>query len=77
MVQASWGGPWEVARCVVVSPLFVLPLFIKSVSAVGYGATTFPGLTEALVYDKNATLAQEEAKRLQKLVDALVKELKP
>ncbi|KAL5527160.1 hypothetical protein ACEPAG_5951 [Sanghuangporus baumii] len=42
----------------------------------GYGATTFPGLTEALVYDKNATLAQEEAKRLQALIDALAEELK-
>ncbi|EJD00928.1 Zn-dependent exopeptidase [Fomitiporia mediterranea MF3/22] len=42
----------------------------------GYGATTFPGLTEALTFDNNATLAQEEAKRLQALIDALAKDLK-
>ncbi|KAH8113339.1 Zn-dependent exopeptidase [Phellopilus nigrolimitatus] len=41
----------------------------------GYGATTFPGVTEALIYDKNATLAQAEAKRLEKLIDALVKRI--
>lgn len=42
----------------------------------GYGATTFPGLTEAFTVDKNATLAQLEAKRLQHLIDALAETVK-
>lgn len=42
----------------------------------GYGATTFPALTESLTYDKNATLAKAEAKRLQKLIDDLAEEIK-
>ncbi|KAI0321954.1 Zn-dependent exopeptidase [Amylostereum chailletii] len=41
----------------------------------GYGATTLPALTEAITIEKNATLAEYEAKRLQgaieKLTDAL------
>ncbi|KAF8913769.1 hypothetical protein CPB84DRAFT_1720466 [Gymnopilus junonius] len=41
----------------------------------GYGATTLPGLTEALVFDKNATLAQFEADRLEVLIGKLVKKL--
>ncbi|KAG2156266.1 hypothetical protein DEU56DRAFT_766277 [Suillus clintonianus] len=38
----------------------------------GYGATTFPGLTEALTMDKNATAAAYEAGRLKALIDDLV-----
>jgi len=38
----------------------------------GYGATTFPALTEALE-EKNLTLATVEAGRLAKLVDDLAK----
>uniref|UniRef100_A0A8H7Y1D9 Zn-dependent exopeptidase n=1 Tax=Psilocybe cubensis TaxID=181762 RepID=A0A8H7Y1D9_PSICU len=38
----------------------------------GYGATTFPGLTEAITFEKNATLAQSEADRLQELIDRIV-----
>ena len=30
----------------------------------GYGATTFPGLTEAIKYEKNQTLVEYEAARL-------------
>lgn len=41
----------------------------------GYGATTFPGLTEALIYEKNMTLVQYEAERLEKLFGALGKEI--
>ncbi|TDL29247.1 Zn-dependent exopeptidase [Rickenella mellea] len=41
----------------------------------GYGATTFPGLTEALTYEKNVTLAQYEAGRLQKVIEQLAREL--
>ena len=42
----------------------------------GYGATTFPALTEAFTIDKNVTLAQVEAKRLETLIDNLAKTLK-
>jgi N-acetylated-alpha-linked acidic dipeptidase len=37
----------------------------------GYGATTLPGLTEALTIDKNATLVQHEAGRLTDLLEKL------
>ena len=39
--------------------------------AVGYGATTFPGLTEALTIEKNMTLVQYEASRLTDLLRRL------
>ncbi|KAI0720289.1 Zn-dependent exopeptidase [Cerioporus squamosus] len=42
----------------------------------GYGATTFPALTEAFTIEKNATLAEYETKRLQNLVENLVDALK-
>ncbi|KAG1833473.1 hypothetical protein EV424DRAFT_1365464 [Suillus variegatus] len=38
----------------------------------GYGATTFPGITEALTMDKNATAAAYEAGRLKVLIDDLL-----
>ncbi|KAJ3508656.1 hypothetical protein NLJ89_g5632 [Agrocybe chaxingu] len=42
----------------------------------GYGATTFPALTEAITFEKNATLANYEVERLEKLLDKLEKRLK-
>ncbi|KAI0750967.1 Zn-dependent exopeptidase [Daedaleopsis nitida] len=42
----------------------------------GYGATTFPALTEAFTIEKNATQAEYEIKRLQELVDNLTSVLK-
>jgi len=42
----------------------------------GYGATTLPGLTEAIIFDKNSTLAQGEVTRLQVLIDNIVKTIK-
>ncbi|KAI0638348.1 Zn-dependent exopeptidase [Trametes polyzona] len=42
----------------------------------GYGATTFPALTEAFTIEKNATIAQYEAKRLQKLIEKIAHEIK-
>ncbi|KAI0353001.1 Zn-dependent exopeptidase [Trametes cingulata] len=42
----------------------------------GYGATTFPALTEAFTIEKNATMAQYEANRLQKLIEKLASEIK-
>ncbi|KAG8716114.1 hypothetical protein FRC11_009163 [Ceratobasidium sp. 423] len=41
----------------------------------GYGATTFPALTEAITLDKNATLATYEAERLARLLEKLAKNL--
>jgi len=42
----------------------------------GYGATTFPGLTEALTMDQNATAAAYEAGRLKTLIDNLVETIR-
>ncbi|KAF8812309.1 Zn-dependent exopeptidase [Phlegmacium glaucopus] len=43
----------------------------------GYGATTFPAITEAITLDKDATLVQHEAKRLKKLLDKLANDITP
>ena len=40
-----------------------------------YGATTLPGLTEALTLEKNSTLAKHEAERLTVLVNKLSKSI--
>ncbi|KAF5333503.1 hypothetical protein D9611_002581 [Ephemerocybe angulata] len=37
----------------------------------GYGATTFPGLTEAITFDRNATLVEHECERLEGLLNRL------
>ncbi|WWD17285.1 hypothetical protein CI109_101725 [Kwoniella shandongensis] len=41
----------------------------------GYGATTFPGLTEALTIDHDPALAQKEADELTDLISAIAKRL--
>ncbi|KZT43059.1 Zn-dependent exopeptidase [Sistotremastrum suecicum HHB10207 ss-3] len=41
----------------------------------GYGATTLPGLTEAITLDKNVTQAQYEAGRLEALITSLAESL--
>ncbi|KIM91157.1 hypothetical protein PILCRDRAFT_811656 [Piloderma croceum F 1598] len=41
----------------------------------GYGATTFPALTESLTLEKNSTLAAYEADRLTRLIKKLVQEI--
>lgn len=43
--------------------------------SIGYGATTFPALTEAITIEKNATLAKYEADRLVELLDQLAREI--
>lgn len=43
----------------------------------GYGATTLPGLTEAITFEANATLVRYEAERLQELIDRLAEEILP
>ncbi|KAK7037544.1 Vacuolar protein sorting-associated protein 70 [Paramarasmius palmivorus] len=42
----------------------------------GYGATTLPALTEAITFEKNATLAQYEVGRLKDVVDGLTETVK-
>ena len=44
---------------------------------IGYGATTFPAITEAITLDKNVTLIQYEAKRLKTLLDKLAHVITP
>jgi len=41
----------------------------------GYGATTFPGLTEAIKFDRNETLVKYEADRLKGAIDGIIKKL--
>ena len=43
----------------------------------GYGATTFPGLTEAIVYEKDISLIQHEALRLEALITELAVQITP
>ncbi|KAF5391031.1 hypothetical protein D9757_004051 [Collybiopsis confluens] len=42
----------------------------------GYGATTFPGLTEAITLDRNSTLAKHEARRLESLISKLAETIR-
>lgn len=46
-------------------------------NATGYGATTFPALTEALEIDRNVTLAAYEAERLAVLLEKLADTIEP
>ncbi|KZP07972.1 Zn-dependent exopeptidase [Athelia psychrophila] len=43
----------------------------------GYGATTMPGVTEALTLEKNVTLAEYEADRLAQKIEKMVIHLRP
>ncbi|KAF8913770.1 hypothetical protein CPB84DRAFT_1720468 [Gymnopilus junonius] len=43
----------------------------------GYGATTFPALTESIVYEKNETFILHEAQRLEKLLEVLASTIDP
>jgi N-acetylated-alpha-linked acidic dipeptidase len=45
--------------------------------SIGYGATTFPALTETITLEKNVTLIYHEAKRLQTLLDKLANDIAP
>ena len=42
----------------------------------GYGATTLPGLTEAITIEKNTTLANIEAARLTEAVEKIAAALR-
>jgi len=41
----------------------------------GYGATTFPALTESITIENNATQAEYEVKRLEALVDGIIRRI--
>ena len=56
---------WIVWKCVVLT----VPT--------GYGATTFPGLTEAITFDKNLTLIRHEASRLEHLIKKMASTVTP
>ncbi|EEB89988.1 hypothetical protein MPER_11864 [Moniliophthora perniciosa FA553] len=43
----------------------------------GYGATTFPALSDAIQFDRNVTGAKYEARRLVGLLDALAEKTRP
>jgi N-acetylated-alpha-linked acidic dipeptidase len=47
------------------------------VHSLGYGATTFPALTEAVIYEKNVTLIKHEANRLESLLVQLAANIEP
>lgn len=59
-------------RCSCLGEIVELTLWWYS----GYGATTFPALTEAITIENNATLVEYEAERLQKLIDKLAHDIK-
>ncbi|KAI0677357.1 Zn-dependent exopeptidase [Trametes maxima] len=42
----------------------------------GYGATTLPSITEALTFEQNATLAEQEASRVSALLEKLTETIK-
>lgn len=50
----------------------VLPCLLRA----GYGATTLPALSEAVLYERNVTLAEYEVARLIDLIRKLAKDLK-
>jgi len=43
--------------------------------SLGYGATTFPALTESITIENNATQAEYEVKRLEALVDGIMRRI--
>jgi len=43
--------------------------------SLGYGATTFPALTESITIENNATQAEYEVKRLEVLVDGIIRRI--
>lgn len=47
------------------------------VHSLGYGATTFPALTEAITYEKNVTFIKYEANRLESLLVQLAADIEP
>ena len=44
---------------------------------IGYGATTLPALTEAILYEQNATLVEYEVTRLTTLLTQLAQSIEP
>lgn len=41
----------------------------------GYGATTLPALTESITIENNATQAEYEVKRLEALVNGIIRDI--
>jgi N-acetylated-alpha-linked acidic dipeptidase len=55
---------------------FRLCRFIQTEDSSGYGATTLPAITEAITYEHDAKLAQQEADKLAYLVHNMAAGLK-
>ena len=68
VAPGKWLGELENARCVI--PNLLMGLFLT-----GYGATTLPGITEAITMDRDADAAGREAERLRLCIDNLTQRL--
>lgn len=75
MVSQPRDRPGQVVGYVLVAEF--LEVRGLTVCVLGYGATPLPSIYDALVYDKNVTLSQEEVRRVQKLIDALTDTITP
>lgn len=54
---------------------FMLAFDVSDDLSSGYGATTFPALTESITIENNATQAEYEVKRLETLVDGITRRI--
>jgi N-acetylated-alpha-linked acidic dipeptidase len=63
-------GKWLGECCGVLVLLLLTMIYIA-----GYGATTFPAITEAITIEHNATLVQYETARLKDLIDGIANSL--
>jgi N-acetylated-alpha-linked acidic dipeptidase len=70
VAPGKWLGKLSLCFAVLLTMSMPMTLLLA-----GYGATTLPALTEAITFEKNSTLAQYEADRLQSLVDKIVKKI--
>lgn len=69
VAPGKWLGMYYLKYCdQLISHIFTL---------LGYGATTLPGLSEAIEFEKNHTLASYEEDRLVYLLDILSDTIRP
>lgn len=66
VAPGKWLGELHSAQC-------ALPRSLMGLS--GYGATTFPGITEAITMDEDALAASREVERLRLLIDGLTERI--
>jgi N-acetylated-alpha-linked acidic dipeptidase len=78
MVSSQWYRHLGVAPGKWLGKCLDVVVFVSgsySYGRTGYGATTLPAITEAIVYEQDVKLAEDEAKKLAKLVKKMVKGL--